>query len=425
MSDLLGRALVEEVQELQSEAQVLMDIRSEYRYETQELMGCHEKSSFDSLVSRPSFQYNALKQRIYLLLENPILKGNELVPDADSRLLNYVRITSESQMPTIINQSGTTTRNQNLLIQILDNFGIFSNGGVDPGRWQSIIQELRKAIIEERDWLLQEINRLHNILDEERMLRSSAEKTGPTSAPTINELQKLKDDLESKCMKSEPLATHQSSLHYTAHQNTAYMDYCSKDSIQVEIDELMHEMCLLDLEPNQHPTQNKINTESFKTETQNFPESPPPDLKITPDNAVRTPFNGGTHLPPSSSRQRKLVPINSIELSGSTKRVGNSVTPKPPTTTPPAKSPTHRGRNGVLLQPLVSTIGSKPTYPPSLPLKPKRRESGAPSRESMSSGSSSLSLENPRSLKFNRKLRISSTSSIDSSITCVEPVSPL
>ncbi|ORY48551.1 hypothetical protein BCR33DRAFT_38325 [Rhizoclosmatium globosum] len=128
MIGLLGNSLVQEIQELRQEAQMLAEITQDYRTETQEMIEQQQKTS-DTLLSQPSFQWNALNQRINLLMDCLEQNGEttDLVSDSESHILDYVRIKTQPRSLSRL-QAGISNRTQNnVLIRLLDGLGIGVN----------------------------------------------------------------------------------------------------------------------------------------------------------------------------------------------------------------------------------------------------------------------------------------------------------
>ncbi|KAI8619742.1 hypothetical protein BC830DRAFT_707469 [Chytriomyces sp. MP71] len=202
MTRILGPALVAQVTELRFETAVLLEIASEYHAETEMQMFRDEDE--DILRSRGTFQWNALNQRIQTLVASLRLKGEEAgLSQHDASVVEYVLVKGQSQQLRAASPSHAHDCPQKLL-SILKQIGItFKGGEVGSGELHQIVRELRAAIEEERDALLQDIESLHESLDQERGLRSKVETLATAEAPSLQDLQKVKERLESKWIRAE------------------------------------------------------------------------------------------------------------------------------------------------------------------------------------------------------------------------------
>ncbi|KAJ3234756.1 hypothetical protein HDU81_001156 [Chytriomyces hyalinus] len=191
MKRLLGETLTEQVAELRNEAEMLALIASEYHNETQ-LMVESGTGHGDLLLSCSSFQWNALNQRIHLLLSNLELKGDAVtLTDVDHSVVDYVRLNAGNHSHRTLPSNAA---GHQALVNLLKRLGIHQC--VDYAQLPQVIQELKGAVVDERDGLLRDIDRVHQSLDKERGLRTMAEKIGSIPKPSVNDLQRVKDALE-------------------------------------------------------------------------------------------------------------------------------------------------------------------------------------------------------------------------------------
>ncbi|KAJ3398623.1 hypothetical protein HDU80_008728 [Chytriomyces hyalinus] len=132
MKRLLGEVVTEQVAELRNEAEILAQIASEYHNETQ------------------------------------LQKGDSVaLTDVDHSVVDYVRLNGGGQVHRTLPNN---TAGHQALVNLLKRLGI--QQCVDYAQLPRVIQELKSAVLEERDGLLGDIDRLHQSLDEERGLRT-------------------------------------------------------------------------------------------------------------------------------------------------------------------------------------------------------------------------------------------------------------
>ncbi|KAJ3259738.1 hypothetical protein HDU77_001702 [Chytriomyces hyalinus] len=442
MKRLLGEVVTEQVAELRNEAEILAQIASEYHNETQ-LMVESGSGQVDPLLSCSSFQWNALNQRIHLLLSNLELKGDAVaLTDVDHSVVDYVRLNGGGQLHRTLPNN---TAGHQALVNLLKRLGI--QKCIDYAQLPQVIHELKSAVLEERDGLLGDIDRLHQSLDEERGLRTMAEKLGSIQKPSVNDLQRVKDALESKCSSSDSrrysemhlplpgsLSEQAQSLHQPCGEQINSTSFIPDD----EINQLKRELEMLELDS------------SFCAEFQSArPHAePPPQLPHQPPTSnarvsiqsrqLRSSAAPSTQASPSS---RAIVPPSAFR---------NNIPESPAQTPKPSgnlRKISATLRNGILLEPLVETM-SKPRFPdthkPFVPAPPPVRppvvstvafRSGRhASSVSLESAGSSVSLDGlgstPTSTRrYTRKMRVSTLSSadscIDSGVGSVKAVSPL
>ncbi|KAI8830263.1 hypothetical protein BJ741DRAFT_712205 [Chytriomyces cf. hyalinus JEL632] len=442
MKRLLGEVVTEQVSELRNEAEMLAQIASEYHNETQ-LMVESGSGQVDPLLSYSSFQWNALNQRIHLLLSNLELKGDAVaLTDADHSVVDYVRLNGGGHVRRTLPNN---TAGHQTLVNLLKLLGIQQY--VDYVQLPQVIQELKSAVLEERDGLLGDIDRLHESLDEERGLRTMAEKLGSVQKPSVNDLQRVKDALESKCSPSDSRGYNDLHLPLPgslSEQAQPLYQQCGEEMNSAsfipndEINQLKKELEMLELDS------------SFCSEFQSArPHAePPPQLPYQPPAS-----NARVSIP---SRQSRSSAATSTQASTSSRAIvppnafRNNISETPAQALKPSgnlRKISASLRNGILLEPLVETM-SNPRFPdthkpfvPSPPLVRPPMVSIATFRSAtrassviLDSAGSSTSLDGLGSVptstrRYTRKMRVSTVSSadscVDSGVGSVKAVSPL
>ncbi|KAI8828919.1 hypothetical protein BJ741DRAFT_625040 [Chytriomyces cf. hyalinus JEL632] len=443
MKRLLGEVVTEQVSELRNEAEMLAQIASEYHSETQ-LMVENGSVKVDSLLPGSSFQWNALNQRIHLLLSNLELKGDAVtLTDVDHSVVDYVRLNGGGHL---LRTLPNNTAGHQALVNLLKRLGIQQCVGY--AQLPQVIQELKSAVLEERDGLLGDIDRLHQSLDEERGLRTMAEKLGSIQKPSVNDLQRVKDALESKCSSSESQRYNEMHLPLPGslgEQAQPLYQPCGEEISSVsfipddEINQLKRELEMLELDSSFY-----AEFQSARPHAAPPPQLPhrPPASKLRVSIQLRQSRSSVTISTQPSPSSRVIVPPSAFR----------SNIPETPGQTPKPSGNLRKIsaslRNGILLEPLVETM-SKPRFPnadkhlvPTPPLVRPSVVSTVPFRSGtrtssvcLDSAGSSTSLDGFGSIPAStrrytrRKMRVSTVSSadscVDSGVCSVKAVSPL
>ncbi|KAJ3394115.1 hypothetical protein HDU84_000143 [Entophlyctis sp. JEL0112] len=384
----LGIGLAEQVDELREEVRALADILAEYHSET-ELVGDWARA------------HSGYPPRVNFVRVKARNNGN-----------NVFRRKSFGASPC--NTAGAAA---NLLKSATDGGGI----GVSDIP-TSLMEDLRNAVIEERDSLLADVDALRRSLDDERGLRrvyvarygfgvanvhafcfifASAEAAGPIKTPTIGELQSVKERLELLFTTRGPRAPDKifefslpGSTNATFFEQrekspprcTPPSDHDDEDTIE----NLKHELCLLDME-------------LYPQRMQSQPTTLRGGVDVKPKRSSNTNRQAQNPFPPEADALPMAPPVG-IPLRSSSRGRSTRFTHGHSSGALPV-------RNRVLLSPLAaSTISGKIPAPPSA--KVVDRTILHKSVDVAGSGA----VVGVGGNRLNRKLRLSAASSVDSGV---------
>jgi hypothetical protein len=198
IKNILGPKLIGEIEDLYNECNLLKEIHSDYREETERVLNKKQSESndFNKLIYGSSFQISILKDKIKYLINNLIqvqqsnLKDNKL-PESTNNIVNYILQENEIQ-----EQGNYIEKLKDKIIPSPENIEESdSNQKINFLSIYPIVNELRVHLKKEKNYLLKKIDLYHNLLDNEKLYREKIEDFSNQELPSLKAFQEASKEL--------------------------------------------------------------------------------------------------------------------------------------------------------------------------------------------------------------------------------------
>jgi len=206
IKNIIDSKLISEIEDLYNECNILKEIHSEYRSETEKVYNKKpsESKDFNKLIHGSSFQISIFKDKIKFLInslkevQRTNLKDN-ILPESTHNIVDYILKENEIQAQ------------ENYIEELKDKISLstniekksnsnqkFSFLSIDP-----IVNELRSHLLKEKNYLLKKIDLYHDLLDNEKLYREKIEEFSNQELPTLKAFQQASKELFDNIQKEK------------------------------------------------------------------------------------------------------------------------------------------------------------------------------------------------------------------------------
>lgn len=206
IKNIIDSKLISEIEDLYNECNILKEIHSEYRSETEKVYNKKpsESKDFNKLIHGSSFQISIFKDKIKFLINSlkevqQINLKESILPKSTHNIVNYILKENEIQAQ------------ENYIEELKDKISLstniekksnsnqkFSFLSIDP-----IVNELRSHLLKEKNYLLKKIDLYHDLLDNEKLYREKIEDFSNQELPTLKAFQQASKELFENIQKEK------------------------------------------------------------------------------------------------------------------------------------------------------------------------------------------------------------------------------